>query len=322
MEKKYQVFVSSTYKDLQKERQEVMQALLELDCIPVGMELFPAADDDQWTLIKGLISDCDYYVLIIAGRYGSIDEETKKSYTQMEYEFAVEQRIPVISFVHKEPGNIPASKTESTDIGKARLKAFVELAEKKMCQFWNSPEDLGSKVSRSLVRLIKAKPRLGWVKANEILSTEGSKELLKLRKDNEELVRQIKFLSSKTPEGTEHFRQGDDTFVIHYAQIFPYDDSDQGDVFLKEVSWNQIFLSVCTTLLKPVTESVVRKCLVNNLLDEYNEIANDDFQTILIQLMALKLIETNVIQGESVYTYWVLTPYGRSAMVNLRAQRR
>lgn len=78
MEKKYQVFVSSTYQDLQKERQEVMQALLELDCIPVGMELFPAADDDQWTLIKGLISDCDYYVLIVAGRYGSIDRKNRE----------------------------------------------------------------------------------------------------------------------------------------------------------------------------------------------------------------------------------------------------
>ena len=52
MEVKHQVFVSSTYKDLLDERQEVMQALLELFCIPVGMELFPAADDDQWTLIK------------------------------------------------------------------------------------------------------------------------------------------------------------------------------------------------------------------------------------------------------------------------------
>ena len=47
MNKKYQVFVSSTYKDLTEERQEVIQALLELDCIPVGMEMFPAADDDR-----------------------------------------------------------------------------------------------------------------------------------------------------------------------------------------------------------------------------------------------------------------------------------
>ena len=52
MDTRYQVFVSSTFEDLQEERQEVMHALLELDCMPSGMELFPAANDDQWTLIK------------------------------------------------------------------------------------------------------------------------------------------------------------------------------------------------------------------------------------------------------------------------------
>ena len=73
MDKKYQVFVSSTYVDLVDERREVLQALLELDCIPVGMEMFPAADDDQWTLIKRLIEDCDYYILVVGGRYGSLN---------------------------------------------------------------------------------------------------------------------------------------------------------------------------------------------------------------------------------------------------------
>ena len=80
MEKRYQVFVSSTYTDLLEARQEVMQALLESDCIPAGMELFPAADDDQWTLIKRVIDDCDYCIVIIAGRYGSIGPEEKKFY--------------------------------------------------------------------------------------------------------------------------------------------------------------------------------------------------------------------------------------------------
>jgi hypothetical protein len=61
MEKRYQVFVSSTYEDLKVERQEVMHALLEQECIPSGMELFPAASEDQWTLIKEVIDDCDYY---------------------------------------------------------------------------------------------------------------------------------------------------------------------------------------------------------------------------------------------------------------------
>src|SRR6185295_5102911 len=63
MKKRYQVFVSSTFVDLQEERNEVMQALLELDCIPAGMELFPASNDDQWTLIKNVIDDCDYYIV-------------------------------------------------------------------------------------------------------------------------------------------------------------------------------------------------------------------------------------------------------------------
>src|SRR5207253_9330101 len=111
MEKRYQVFVSSTFEDLQMERTEVMQALLELDCIPSGMELFPAADEDQWTLIKRVIDDCDYYIVIIAGRYGSSGPDGK-SYTQMEYEYAISKSKPVIAFLHADPGKIQADKTD------------------------------------------------------------------------------------------------------------------------------------------------------------------------------------------------------------------
>jgi len=97
MEKRYQVFVSSTYEDLQPERQEVMHVLLELDCIPAGMELFPAANEDQWTLIKEVIDDCDYYIVIIGGRYGSVGTDGI-SYTEMEYRYASEigkhHRVP------------------------------------------------------------------------------------------------------------------------------------------------------------------------------------------------------------------------------------
>src|ERR1044071_8458243 len=98
MDKRYQVFVSSTYRDLQEERQEVMQALLELDCIPAGMELFPAANEDQWTLIKRVIDDCDYYIVIVAGRYGSLGP-AGVSYTEMEYRYAGERGKPIIAFL-------------------------------------------------------------------------------------------------------------------------------------------------------------------------------------------------------------------------------
>lgn len=118
MEKRYQVFVSSTYEDLQEERREVMQALLELDCIPAGMELFPASSEDQWSLIKRVIDDCDYYLLIIAGRYGSTNDKGI-SYTQMEFEYALSTGKPIIAFCIKiqiklKVGNRKNCKREKT----------------------------------------------------------------------------------------------------------------------------------------------------------------------------------------------------------------
>lgn len=130
MDKRYQVFVSSTFEDLQEERKEVMQALLELDCIPAGMELFPASNDDQWTLIKRVIDDCDYYLLIVGGKYGSTNEKGI-SYTQMEFEYALETGKPIISFLHKSPEKIPAGKSEQDPEKKEKLAEFQKIVKKK-----------------------------------------------------------------------------------------------------------------------------------------------------------------------------------------------
>jgi hypothetical protein len=71
MQKKYQVFISSTYTDLVQERQIILRSILDLGHIPSGMELFSAADEEQVAYIKKIIDECDYYVLVIGGRYGS-----------------------------------------------------------------------------------------------------------------------------------------------------------------------------------------------------------------------------------------------------------
>lgn len=55
MNKKYQVFVSSTYEDLIDERKLVSNALLESNCIPAGMELFPAAKKNHGKSLKMLL---------------------------------------------------------------------------------------------------------------------------------------------------------------------------------------------------------------------------------------------------------------------------
>jgi Domain of unknown function (DUF4062) len=96
MNVKYQIFVSSTYEDLKEERNEVIKACLNMGHIPVGMEMFNAADEEQWQVITRTIDQCDYYVVIIAHRYGSTVEGI--SFTEKEYDYAVAQGVPILGF--------------------------------------------------------------------------------------------------------------------------------------------------------------------------------------------------------------------------------
>jgi hypothetical protein len=337
MEIKYQVFVSSTYKDLSEERQEVMQALLELDCIPVGMELFPATDDDQWTLIKRLIDDCDYYILIVGGRYGSLNRDGL-SYTQMEYEYALSKEIPIIGFLHKNPEEIPLGKSEKEPELKQKLDEFKKLVQQKMCRYWESPIDLGSQVSRSLVRLIKDKPRPGWIKATFLPSEDVTKEILELKKKNEFLQIELEKTSTKAPEGTENFSSGADKIEINFTVREDGNWSSNKYTSKIETTWNEIFAEISPLMIDEATESSLRS-KINDLIRKkrYRDVAelfkkkkqipadfsivDSDFQTLKVQFRALGYI-TESVKKRSLrdnWTYWRLTPFGDTIMTRLRA---
>src|SRR3954449_11222354 len=97
--KKLQVFVSSTYADLRDERQAAVEAILTAGHIPAGMELFAAGDESQMNAIRRWIDESDVFLLILGGRYGSIDPSNGKSYIHLEYEYAVEQGKPFFAVV-------------------------------------------------------------------------------------------------------------------------------------------------------------------------------------------------------------------------------
>src|SRR3954452_22036522 len=109
-DRRYQVFVSSTFLDLKDERAAIVSTLLQMDAMPAGMELFPAADDDAWTLIERVIDASDYYLLVVGGRYGAIDPATELSFTEREYDFAVSRKKPVMAFLHANPDEIEFGK--------------------------------------------------------------------------------------------------------------------------------------------------------------------------------------------------------------------
>lgn len=169
MEKKYQVFISSTFTDLMNERREIYNAILAAGCFPAGMESFVATDDEQFSVIKKVIDLCDYYVLIIGGRYGSINDKTGISYTEMEYDYAISKGIPVLVFARNNIDKLPDDLKELDSQKKEKLIMFKNKAMKnRLASMWDDINDLKFKVAMSIVSAIRDIERPGWIRGDSI----------------------------------------------------------------------------------------------------------------------------------------------------------
>lgn len=169
MERKYQVFISSTYEDLKAERQAAISCLLDMNCIPVGMEQFPASSLSQWEYIKKMIDMSDYYLLIVAGKYGSIDPEENISYTEKEYRYAVSKKMPILAFLHQNVDLLPAIKVGATDEERERVKNFHSTvkAAGRLVDFYFNEEELKYKIAMAIPKIINDVPMPGWVRADQ-----------------------------------------------------------------------------------------------------------------------------------------------------------
>lgn len=211
MDIKYQVFISSTFVDLEDERKAIIQAILELYHIPIGMEMFSAEDEEQWEIIRRTISVSDYYILIIGLRYGSKTSEGI-SYTEKEYDYALEQKIPILAFMLEE--DVPLSPKQRdddlTEINRFRQKVKTN---SKMLDFWGNKDQLSMKVAIALPKQIAQKPRIGWVRGDQVQdNTHLTNELTKLSNENRELRAQV-----------EQFKQDEVRIIINLDEDYSID---------------------------------------------------------------------------------------------------
>ena len=174
MQKKYQIFISSTYEDLKDERQKITDTILSMYHFPIGMEMFSAGNDDQWKIIRETIDSSDYYVLIVGHRYGSViktGEQAGISYTQKEFRYALSKGIPILAFLIDEKTPVAPIKIEQDVLKKKRLDKFKEeVMNNRIVEWWSNPEDLAVKVMNALNKQInrglefKEYSRTGWVR--------------------------------------------------------------------------------------------------------------------------------------------------------------
>lgn len=261
MNKRYQVFVSSTFSDLKDERGKVIQQLMKMDCIPASMEFFTAVDDEVFEFIKTVIDDSDYYVLIIGGRYGSVDE-TGISYTEKEYDYAKEKGLVILTFIHGEPGKLEFEKSEGDPAARKKLKEFRnKVATGRIVEFWSDPSELAGLVTVALVNAIKLSPAIGWVRGSQIGSEELLIDLNSSRKEVERLKDKISNLSAKNSSySIDNIANLDESIEIKFEEI-RYSHSNSKNSF--KFSWGQLFNCISPTIFKgKITDS-----RVNNLIN-------------------------------------------------------
>ncbi|WP_163866094.1 DUF4062 domain-containing protein [Myxococcus eversor] len=202
MRRKLLVFISSTFKDLRDERQAAVEAVLEAGHIPAGMELFTAGSTSQLEAIKKWIDDSDAFLLILGGRYGTIEPKSKKSYTELEYQRAIEKGLPHFAVVlgeaalNNKVAQLKADALEQEHPG--HLKKFKSSVMKKMCKIANDRNEIKLAIHMSLKEITEGNPKRGWVPATETPDAADTiTELKALVAENRDLRKQVASLEAK-----------------------------------------------------------------------------------------------------------------------------
>jgi hypothetical protein len=203
MKRKLQIFVSSTYHDLLEERQAAVAAILKAGHIPAGMELFTAGDQSQMKTIERWIDESDVYMLILGGRYGSIETESGLSYTEREYDYAVSKGKPTFAVVIDDRELKARLGLDSEKYGESKntesLKKFREKVLKNISSFFADAKDVRLCVYESLSDYAANASLKGWIAAEEVEEPKALvEEIKKLREDNSALSEQIKKLKAST----------------------------------------------------------------------------------------------------------------------------
>ncbi len=326
MKIKYQIFVSSTFEDLKDERELVIKSILEMGHIPVGMEMFSAGDEEQWKLIQRQIDDCDYYVVIAAHRYGSLDG--KVSYTEKEYDYAFSKGIPTLGFIIADNAVWPVNKSDTETDKKKKLDSFKSKIKKKLISYWTNKEDLYGKVSIALMKQFTTNPGVGWIKANELVGPEVLTELSRLSKENSDLRDEITNLNQQiVTDETSKYDKIISTLNSHKVTIsFFYKKGTKWEDS-KEFDFLDIFKLIAPELMvEKSTEktahyiAIMKKPSKDKEIRDNYPIPSNTMKNIFADLVVLDLVKPSVKKHSLKDTsdYWTITEEGKNVFKAIR----
>jgi len=336
---RYQFFLSSTFEDLRHERQQVIEAVLEMGHIPVGMEVFPSADETPWEIIKRAISQSDYYIVLSAGRYGTLGTDGR-SYTEREFDLAVELGVPIVGFLAKHPFDRPEHQRDDDRGIRAKLENFHEKILQRHVRKWSTVEELGLLASKAIIYATTSYPRTGWVQADQAKSVGDFQAVESLRAALDEAESDVDRLKEELEDAHQLIRQT----VLQDDEIQPAllsAGEDVVDIPIRytlsgikleahySMSWDDIFKIMGPKMFKVrVVKNYAgrfefEKDLSDRIKSNMNITAPNTqvridaqfLDTILFQFKQLGLLILEA--GDNGQTWWTLTPKGEVHLTKL-----
>jgi hypothetical protein len=315
VQKKYQIFISSTYEDLKEYREAIIKSCLQMGHVPVGMEMLNPADEEQWQLIMRTIDSCDYYCVIVAQRYGSTLDGI--SYTEREYDFAMTVGVPALRFLLDDNASWRSSLVEREEAGRQALDRFKAKLKQRMVAFWSSKEELQYKFTAALPQAIIIHPRPGWIRVADQGYEEALAEVARLSKENARLREELQVLSASSAEERNDQSLIDEmensSFELHLVSI------KNGNSDVEERKLSDLFLSAVDAFARGGTVLTVQISIgyaESKVARESYRIRN--VEELIGRLVVFRLVDLNISNatnplhsGTEIVRLYTLTDMGK-----------
>jgi len=303
MGKRYQFFISSTFWDLENIRKEVRQSLLQSGQIPAGMEDFSATGEAQMDMIERVLKNCDFCILIIGGRYGTVAEGHDKSYTEREYEYIKDKaKLPILAFTHTHPEELESPEHKETNETKAKLDKFRNSLHHLNPTPWGNSTELLLAIKTSIMDIVTNglyPEAIGWVRGNTVASADLTAEQNALLKENKALKTENEKLKTELGKNESAIPDIAGLDDVMAAELWQHNANVQ--LSLHKPTWGDLFFTIAKQF------NILREDTHGEDIRQFFGFNEDAWQIVCVQFEELGLIR--IYNGAS-DLWWSLTDKG------------
>lgn len=306
LDKRYQVFITTSGKEMQPERMVVSQTLIGMGFFSWGLEQRTPLST---AFARRQIDDCDYVLLLLGSQYGE-QSVSGVSYLNLEYIYAVTKQKPIIVFMHESPDSREAYLKEENPVLKSKFNEFRNQLQKEVEQVitYRTLRDLELAVRSYLPQMLERYPVVGWVRPQSIQVLQDEIDHLKSKLAKVSVEQGSKdtdpFLT--LPKVSWH-----DVFNFDY-RVHAYQDGNFKELTpLREMTWAELLKILSIDFRQPMPEDFFSK-----VLNEYlNNTGLTDAQVIMPRSHAVSRAQINVrslhtIKQQVRQNEWIV-PVGR-----------